>query len=127
MAKPKFNTYYERNFTDEGTTFVEPSCTDETFRNETDIYYLLSRGDMALRTPNYGVEDDYTYADWQNEVAKMKRRFYQLSEEEQRYFGNAQNFFKFCSDPNNYDFYIQSKKEEVVVPNIPPEEEAKKE
>lgn len=103
VVLPKFQTYYNRPYRDKAIYF-DPmsSLTDQSFRDQTDIDYLLSHMAGHSRTPIYGVQDNSTFEDWSNEMALVKRRFLHLDEQTRNTFGNAQNFLKWCSDPQNY-------------------------
>lgn len=100
----KIQTYYDRYYIDEPTKFdPNSSLTDQDFKIQTDVDYLLSHMAGQSRTPLYGVQDTMTFEDWSNEMAMLKRRFLHLDEETRTRFGNAQNFLKWCSDPSNYE------------------------
>lgn len=100
----KFATYYDRTHIDKGIDFDEySSLTDQDYKEQTDINYLLAHMAGHSRTPIYGVQDNMTFEDWSNEMALVKRKFMHLDEETRRKFGNAQSFLKWCADPQNYE------------------------
>lgn len=101
---PKFQTYYNKPHVDVGTEFdPNSSLTDQDYKKQTDVNYLLEHMAGHSRTPIYGEQDNMTFEDWSNEMALVKRRFMMLDEETRGQFGNAQNFLKWCADPSNYD------------------------
>lgn len=99
----RFRTYYDNSYVDEGLEFdINSSLTDQDFKMQTDVDYLLSHMAGHSRTPLYGVQDNMTFEDWSNEMALVKRRFLDLDPESRKRFGNAQEFLRWCADPNNY-------------------------
>lgn len=125
-----FKTYFDKeNWKEETGTFNnEPSLTDQSFKFDADINSIIVRMGGAPRTPvgnpvysldNYDTAD-WTFEDWQNQKAMLERRFLHLSPEMREYFGNAQNFLKYCSNPDNYELQKDGMiaKEDIPV-NIP--------
>lgn len=109
----KFQTYYDRDYKDKSIEFdPNSSLTDQDFKIQTDIDYLLSHMAGHSRTPLYGVQDTMTFEEWNNEMALVKRRFMHLEPEQRLKFGNAQNFLKWCADPDNYREILPSTLEE---------------
>lgn len=98
-----FQTYYNRHHRDIGTTF-EPnsSLTDQDYRLQTEVDYLLSHMAGHSRTPLYGVQETMTFEDWSNEMAHLKRRYNDLSEDVRKQFSNPQEYLAWATDPNNY-------------------------
>lgn len=98
----KFNTIYDRKKTDEGFTFQEPSLTDPAYATMCDINSILASQNLPLNTPVFGTESDWEFEDWQNEKARLQRRFLGLDEQTRKKFGSAANFLAYCSNPDNY-------------------------
>lgn len=100
----QFRTYYnKRDYEDKPKEFdPNSSLTDQDFKMQTNVEYLLEHMAGHSRTPLYGMQETQTFEDWSNEMALLKRRFMHLSPDLQKQFGNAQAFLQWCSDPNNY-------------------------
>lgn len=98
----KFNTIYDRKKTDEGFTFKQPSLTDPAYESLCDINQILLNQNLPLRTPVFGDENNWEFEDWQNEKAKIQRKFLQLDEETRKKFGSPANFLAYCSNPDNF-------------------------
>lgn len=100
----KFRTYYNADSYRDKPIEFDPnsSLTDQDYKMHTEVEYLLAHMAGQSRTPLYGVQDNSTFEDWQNEMALVKRRFLNLTPDMQKEFGNAKNFLAWCSDPNNY-------------------------
>lgn len=117
-----FVTYYNRNTVDtKGTENLEESLTDQSFKFDSDINDLVYRysSGLAPRTPikepQYDIENyataSMTFEDWQNEKAKIERKFLHLTPDMRAKFGTPQEFFKYCSNPENYEITDKGLKE----------------
>lgn len=96
-----------------GTENNEESLTDQSFKYDSDINELVARYSHGLaprtpvREPVYDMENyntaSWTFEDWQNQKALIERKFLHLSPEVQQQFGTPAEFFKYCSNPENYE------------------------
>ena len=127
MAVIKFGTYYNKSslHKDDGTMNQGVSLTDESFRSMVEIdAFVYASGAKPVSPTRFDMENyetaNWTFEDWQNERAKVERKFLHLTPEMQQYFGNAQNFLKYCSNPDNYELQKDGMvaKEDIPV-NIP--------
>lgn len=110
--KLKFSTYFNKDsyVKDKGTINDMPSLTDESFKAMCEIDQLLLSANCAPRVApvdrydmnNYETAH-YTFEDWQNQKAKIERKFLHLSKEAREFFKTPQEFFKYCSNPQNYE------------------------
>lgn len=118
----KFSNYYDRKShrKSEPKKFNKCSLTDTSYKLETDIVYQIANMTQETRTPVYSmtnhIDGKATFEDWQNQVAFVKRKFMNLTKEEKERFGNAQNFLKYCSNPENYEVIDQEVIEKEPVP-----------
>lgn len=110
MAVTKFGIYHDRKtwVEDEGTINQGVSLTDESFRDMVEIdSFVYASGSKPVSPTRFDMDnyytDKWTFEDWQNERAKVERKFLHLTPEMQKYFGNAQNFLKYCTNPDNYE------------------------
>ena len=116
-----FSTYFDRSswFLDKGTKNDDVSLTDQSFKFEADIHNLLVNYQGTTRTPVYDIDNystgSWTFEDWQNEKARIERRFLNLTPDMRARFGNAQEFLKFCANPENYQLESSEIKEPVTV------------
>lgn len=122
----KFVTYWNKESYKEhvGTMNNEYSLTDQSFKSMCEIEQLLVNYRGTPRTPVYDIDNYktslWTFEDWQNEKAKIERKFLHLDEEKRQLFGTPQRFFEYCSNPDNYEFKDNSVVEKpVVVPDTP--------
>ena len=111
-----FVNYFDRKSyrKHKGTVNTEESLTDPSFQRDSDInniIYMHMNG-MAPRTPVkepvYDMNNYETSAwqseDWLNQKAMIERKFLHLSPEMKAKFVTPANFFKYCSNPENYIF-----------------------
>lgn len=110
MAKIPFRTYWDKEKAWRsciGTVNIQESLTDQSFKSMCEIEQLLINYRGTPRTPVYDIDNyetsNWTFEDWQNEKAKIERKFLHLDDKTRQMFGNAQNFFKYCSNPENYE------------------------
>ncbi|MBS5789879.1 hypothetical protein [Fusobacterium sp.] len=107
-----------------GTKNNDYSLTDQSFKSMCEIEQLLVNYRGTPRTPVYDENNyeisNWTFEDWQNEKAKIERKFLHLDDEKKQLFGTPQRFFEYCSNPDNYEFKDNSVVEKpVVVPDTP--------
>lgn len=112
VKKVKFSTYFDKEswIKDNGTENKMESLTDQSFKCDCEITDILVRYGGAPRTPVrepvYDLENyktsSWTFEDWQNEKAKIERKFLHLDKATREMFGTPQKFFEYCSNPNNY-------------------------
>lgn len=131
-AKRKFATYFypETWFEDKGTENTMESLTDQSFRDMCEIDQLLLANRVTPRTPpldrydmnNYETAD-WTFEDWQNQKALVERKFLHLTPAAREYFKTPQEFFKYCSNPDNYELTKKGmvEKEVLETPVVIPE------
>lgn len=119
-----FATYYNRDswHEDAGTEFKEESLTDQSFRLDADINNLLLRHNVATtRTPVYDMNNyytaHYTSEDWQNQKARVQRKWLDLTEEEKLKFKSPQAFLRYCVDPKNWENAEHQAKSDTVPPS----------
>ena len=122
----KFVTYWNKEsyIKHVGTINNDYSLTDQSFKSMCEIEQLLINYRGTPRTPVYDVDNyetsSWTFEDWQNEKAKIERKFLHLDDEKKQLFGTPQRFFEYCSNPDNYEFKDNSVVEKpVVVPDTP--------
>lgn len=124
MAKISFRTYFNKDSwsKEKGTINNDYSLTDQSFKSMCEIEQLLVNYRGTPRTPVYDMEhyntSKWTFEDWQNEKAKIERKFLHLTDEEKARFGSPANFFRYCSNPNNYE--IESVPETQPIPELKP-------
>ena len=127
MAKISFRTYFNKDSwsKEKGTINNDYSLTDQSFKSMCEIEQLLINYRGTPRTPVYDMEHYYTsnwtFEDWQNEKAKIERKFLHLTDEEKARFGSPANFFRYCSNPNNYE--VESVPETQPIPEPKPSPE----
>ena len=89
-----------------------------------EIEQLLVNYRGTPRTPVYDVDNyktsSWTFEDWQNEKAKIERKFLHLDDEKKAMFGTPQRFFEYCSNPDNYEFKDNKVVEKPVEVPQPP-------
>ena len=126
MINVKFCKYFDKTTWKkcEGTVNDEPSLTDQSFKGMCEIEQLLVNFRGTPRTPVYDLENyetsNWTFEDWQNEKAKIERKFLHLDEKTKQMFGTPQRFFEYCSNPDNYEFKNNKVVEKpVIVPDTP--------
>lgn len=122
----KFVTYWDKEsyIKHIGTVNNDYSLTDQSFKSMCEIEQLLVNYRGTPRTPVYDIDNyetsSWTFEDWQNEKAKIERKFLHLDDEKKAMFGTPQRFFEYCSNPDNYEFKDNSVVEKpVVVPDTP--------
>lgn len=127
MATIKFGTYHNKSswYKDEGTINQGVSLTDESFRSMVEIdCFVHDSGAKPISPTRFDMENyetgNWTFEDWQNERAKVERKFLHLTPEMQRYFGNAQEFLKYCSNPDNYELTESGMREKPEPQPLPP-------
>lgn len=124
MAKISFRTYFNKDSwsKEKGTINNDYSLTDQSFKSMCEIEQLLVNYRGTPRTPVYDMEhydtSKWTFEDWQNEKAKIERKFLHLTDEEKARFGSPANFFRYCSNPNNYE--VESVPETQPIPELKP-------
>ena len=127
----KFSTYFDKESynKDLGTTNDMESLTDQSFKSNADIneLVLMYQNGMAPRTgtPVYNMENyetaNWTFEDWQNQKAMIERKFLHLSPDLQAKFVTPANFFKYCSNPENFIITENGvEKKPDPVPEVPP-------
>lgn len=127
MAKISFRTYFNKDSwsKEKGTINNDYSLTDQSFKSMCEIEQLLVNYRGTPRTPVYDMEhydtSKWTFEDWQNEKAKIERKFLHLTDEEKARFGSPSNFFRYCSNPNNYE--VESVPETQPIPELKPSPE----
>ena len=120
-----FRTYFNKDSwsKEKGTINNEYSLTDQSFKSMCEIEQLLVNYRGTPRTPVYDMEhydtSKWTFEDWQNEKAKIERKFLHLTDEEKVRFGSPANFFRYCSNPDNYEIKGNEVIEKPVVPDTP--------
>lgn len=116
----KFVTYWDKEsyIKHVGTENNDYSLTDQSFKSMCEIEQLLVNYRGTPRTPIYDVNNhetsSWTFEDWQNEKAKIERKFLHLDDEKKAMFGTPQRFFEYCSNPDNYEFKDNSVVEKPV-------------
>lgn len=109
----KFATYFDKDswIINTGTENNMESLTDQSFKSMTEIEQLIVNYRGTPRTPVYDMENydtaDWTFEDWQNQKAMVERKFLHLSPEVQAQFKTPAEFFKYCSDPENYELTVE--------------------
>lgn len=98
----KFNTVYDRKVIDKGFTFEQPSLTDPAYESMCDINQILLDQNLPLRAPVFGNESEWDFEEWQNEKAKLQRKFLSLDDETRKKFGSPANFLAYCTNPDNF-------------------------
>lgn len=106
----KIRSRYNLGEVQAGTVNSEPSMTSQEFKQDTDIYWILSRFTEAyadkMNPENFVYSDwdkneDFEY--WQNKIVEVKEQFYGLTVKQRAHFGNSiAEFHKFCGDINNF-------------------------
>lgn len=126
MGKISFRTYFNKDSwsKEKGTINNDYSLTDQSFKSMCEIEQLLVNYKGTPRTPVYDIDNyetsSWTFEDWQNEKAKIERKFLHLDDEKKAMFGTPQRFFEYCSNPDNYEFKDDSVvKKPVEVPQPP--------
>lgn len=105
----KFRTYFDKESWSkkEGTINNEYSLTDQSFKSMCEIEQLLVNYRGTPRTPVYDMNNyeisNWTFEDWQNEKARIERKFLHLDDKAKEMFGTPQKFFEYCSNPENYE------------------------
>lgn len=105
----KFRTYFDKESWSkkEGTINNEYSLTDQSFKSMCEIEQLLVNYRGTPRTPVYDMNNyetsNWTFEDWQNEKARIERKFLHLDDKTKEMFGTPQKFFEYCSNPENYE------------------------
>lgn len=114
-TKIKFATYFDKEsyIKDSGTLNSMESLTDQSFKSDADINELILRyqNGLAPRTPVRGPVYDinnyetssWTFEDWQNQKAMIERKFLHLTPEMREFFKTPQEFFEYCSNPDNFE------------------------
>lgn len=126
MAKIPFVTYFNKDSwsKEKGTINNDYSLTDQSFKSMCEIEQLLVNYRGTPRTPVYDLENyetsNWTFEDWQNEKAKIERKFLHLDDKKKAMFGTPQRFFEYCSNPDNYEFKDNKVVEKPVEVPQPP-------
>lgn len=130
-----FVNYFDRKSyrKHKGTVNTEESLTDPSFQRDSDINNIIymHMNSLAPRTPVkepvYDMNNYETSAwqseDWLNQKAMIERKFLHLSPEMKAKFVTPANFFKYCSNPENYIFTEDgiADKQTVETPQTIPE------
>ncbi len=125
MAKIPFVTYFNKDSwsKEKGTVNNDYSLTDQSFKSMCEIEQLLVNYRGTPRTPVYDIYNydisKWTFEDWQNEKAKIERKFLHLDDKAKQMFGTPQRFFEYCSNPDNYEIKGNEVIEKPVVPDTP--------
>lgn len=98
-----------------GLTCEDPSLTQQSMRDETDINVLVRRfgvtGSMPVpdRLPTYADFDDvFDYQSAQNAIIAANQAFYALDADLRNRFANSpQKFLEFVTDPANADELVR--------------------
>ena len=120
-----FRTYFNKDSwsKEKGTINNDYSLTDQSFKSMCEIEQLLVNYRGTPRTPVYDIDNydtsKWTFEDWQNEKAKIERKFLHLDDEAKQMFETPQRFFKYCSNPDNYEIKGNKVIEKPVVPDTP--------
>lgn len=128
----KFATYFDKGSFPKvnGTVNNMESLTDQSFKSMCEIEQLLVNYRGTPRTPVYDMDNyvtsNWTFEDWQNEKARLERKFLHLDPEMKSRFNTPQEFFKYCSNPENYILdesgkYIEDPKPVEDIPTPLPE------
>lgn len=128
----KFATYFDKESFPKvnGTVNNMESLTDQSFKSMCEIEQLLVNYRGTPRTPVYDMDNydtsNWTFEDWQNEKARLERKFLHLDPEMKSRFNTPQEFFKYCSNPENYILdesgkYVEAPEPVVDIPTPLPE------
>lgn len=107
----KIRNYWQRDTFDAVVSENDgKSITDQAARYYTDIYELMSRMspseiESSIAAGQYGVNLDETFADWKDRQAVARRNFMKLSPEVKEQFGDAETFYSYCADAENYEIF----------------------
>lgn len=107
----KLRKYWEKNVEEPVLSQVSSkSITDQAAVEYTDIYVAIARLtpsqlESAIVAGQYGVQDDFHFADWKNIQACARRDFMKLSPEAKEQFGDAESFYNYVSNPENYEMF----------------------
>lgn len=125
----KFNTRYEPPVVD-GVSFKEPSMTQQQFKQECDINYIVERASVTgslvdpfvkpTRLPMYG---DYTevpdFMTANNIMIQAEEDFMKLPSKVRKEFDNNPNkFLQFMSDESNFDKAVELGLVEKIEQNV---------
>lgn len=102
----RFQTYYDKNYEDQGQVFVEPSLTDQSYFIENDIYTLLAQGCVNNGALEYGEQDFTTFEELQNVKRDYLTTWSRLSYEEKLKYGDFRSYVSYVSDVRNYPTVI---------------------
>lgn len=130
-----FVNYFDRKSyrKHKGTINKDESLTDPSFKQDSDINNIIYKHmhGMApitpVREPVYDINNyetsSWTSEDWLNQKAMIERKFLYLSPEMKAKFVTPANFFKYCSNPDNYIITENGivDKQTVDTPQIIPE------
>lgn len=103
---PKFRTQFSTSLS-VGKTFSKPSLTDQSYRQECDIGFMIENykvnkvplPTVSVQYGNSPSADDFMKA---NEmVAELKTQFESLPSSERDRFGTVQNYLQFIGNPAN--------------------------
>lgn len=128
----KFATYWNKESWPKisGTVNEMESLTDQSFKSMCEIEQLLINYRGTPRTPVYDMNNyetsSWTFEDWQNEKAKIERKFLHLDEKTREMFGTPQKFFEYCSNPDNYQIeggeLCEKPQDVTILPELPVEQ-----
>lgn len=93
-----------------GTINDEKSMTSQEFKQDTDLYYIISRFSEAyadrMNPENFVFSDfdrDEDFQYWQNKIVETKNQFYGLTAKQREFFGqDVARFHAFISDVDNF-------------------------
>lgn len=120
----KFATYFDKESWPKvtGTINDKESLTDQSFKSMCEIEQLLVNYRGTPLTPVYDMDNyetaHWTFEDWQNEKAKIQRKYLNLSPEMREKFPSVETFLKYCTNPDNYILDESGKYVEVPEPVV---------
>nr|WEW54440.1 MAG: hypothetical protein [Microvirus Sku111] len=107
----KIRNYWERNLEEPVYSQVpSKSITDQAAVEYTEIYNAMARLspsqiESAAVAGTYGVQSDFAFADWKDIQACARRDYIKLSPETKKQFPDAESFYTYVSNPENYEMY----------------------
>lgn len=107
----KLRKYWDKNIEEPVLSQVpSKTITDQAAVEYTDIYAAISRispseFESAMVAGQYGVQNDFHFADWKDIQACARRDYMKLSDEAKQQFGSAEDFYTYVSNPENYEMF----------------------
>lgn len=107
----KLRKYWEKNIEDPVLSQVSSkTITDQAAVEYTDIYAAISRLspseiESAIVAGQYGVQDNFHFADWKDIQACARRDYMKLSDDTKAQFKSAEDFYSYVSNPENYEMF----------------------